>query len=924
MERPPPQGSVRRARELAGAGISREERSFPRTMSSRVDEEPQIARPTMATTGQSRIPRQQAQTGAQTWEGQIGVAISRPAQSQQWPLPVQQAPIASLAEPYRPPAGRAQPPQRPPRPSRGPSILDDPRLQASTQLRPPSGRDSSGIELLSVPETPSSNMSRPSTLSSVGTIPDFPLPGQLPPGPPRRSVGLGPPPSARRGASSFYSNASFVSPIPEESPRSRSHASYASSAAMPESWGSVSPGPSPNYPDTYFDDTIAEETGQSVYGDDDAEEIRLVRNASIGKRAKPTLVTGSAPRVVDEAQRPMPAPIQPNEPFKHGTGYVENSNSSSMMPTTKTPIGSAVTADVILNAYNSASANDPSSPSQTPSPQLPGGRGYSRLSAIRRPPRLDIDAVRKAESRGSLTSLPDLIRRATRLAASLENGRRPASRFDDFADDYNRDKDVSFDGEKHQSGLSDMLAAFPPPVQPSNQRRSFRDSVRDHVQSWPLPFAGGANRTPPNNSQEAIPNDGTASRRTGNSGQKRRRWCGLPMWAFIVVMIVILMLIAAAIAVPLEFFVIRRQNAERQAEQALGQCRTQLRCANGGTNVVSQGACSCICANGFTGADCTVQGTAGCTTITLAGTDEITNVTVGQAIPRLIQQAQSNFSVPLDGRKILAKLNAGNLSCTAMNALVTFDGRSVRQGDALAQVVDVNSDALDSGSVAQAAEVINGVAYLTITILIGQSTTLTITPAWATQTVGFSTLITAPATPTTTAFTTTIGRTSSARSTTTTAAACCGGGSGGDGSDSSSTQTPTSTWTTTTTVTMSNTQAPGAEPTFMVTEEVLDFARVAILYVLQEENLANAEQAQLNMQTFFTKASKGATGGSDNSAGVTVNEARDLDVGDDNTVNLADFTIDVGGEDGTVGGRPASSSSRVRRRLFGPGDTKNT
>jgi len=110
----------------------------------------------------------------------------------------------------------------------------------------------------------------------------------------------------------------------------------------------------------------------------------------------------------------------------------------------------------------------------------------------------------------------------------------------------------------------------------------------------------------------------------------------------------------------------------------------------------------------------------------------------------------------------------------------------------------------------------------------------------------------------------------------------------------------------------------------MVTEEVLDFARVAILYVLQEENLANAEQAQLNMQTFFTKASKGATGGSDNSAGVTVNEARDLDVGDDNTVNLADFTIDVGGEDGTVGGRPASSSSRVRRRLFGPGDTKNT
>jgi hypothetical protein len=45
-----------------------------------------------------------------------------------------------------------------------------------------------------------------------------------------------------------------------------------------------------------------------------------------------------------------------------------------------------------------------------------------------------MDAVRDAEARGSLTSLPDLIRRATRLAAMMDRGKRPASRLNDLND----------------------------------------------------------------------------------------------------------------------------------------------------------------------------------------------------------------------------------------------------------------------------------------------------------------------------------------------------------------------------------------------------------------------------------------------------------------------------------------------------------
>jgi hypothetical protein len=454
MDRPSVGGSVRRARERAQLGLPADRPSqvprLPRTME---DDMPQIAQPSLnarrpvmpPAPAPLRLPQQRPQVpaGLQTRGGQIGVAISRPTQVPQWPLagPISSFSGAADTDPYQPSPGRSQPPQRPPRPSLVPSILDGSKIQEHTpvfQYIPQSDKDSSGQDLLAVPETPSS-VSRPSTVSSVASIPDFPLPIQMPVGPPRRSVNLGPPPSARRGASSFYSHLSYVSPIPEESPRSRSHASYASSAAMPESWGSPSPGPSPQYPEAFYDDVIAEEGNPF---EDDAEESRLVRSASLGKRAKPILVTTAMSRDAEGGEpnrRPDPVPLQTG-PFKEGTGYLEASTSSSgTLPTARTAEPAvpavALTADSILNAYSAASSADPSNPSRmTPSPQPPGSRPYSRLSAIRRPPQLDIDAVKKAQARGSLTSLPDLIRRATRLAASLEKGRRPASRLDDLSD----------------------------------------------------------------------------------------------------------------------------------------------------------------------------------------------------------------------------------------------------------------------------------------------------------------------------------------------------------------------------------------------------------------------------------------------------------------------------------------------------------
>lgn len=470
-------GSVKRARERALAGLPRNPPPPPsRQTPPDMDEMPAgnlraPPRRPMAPpiNGPMRVPKTRGPT-----DGNTNPTISRPTQVPQWPLPGPPLPSSTSkdAEPYRPPPGRPQQaPPRPQRPSQVPSMLDQSRLQEPTpvfltpQFPDENYRDSSQSNEYhsSVPATPSSRL----TTSTMGSIPDFPIPSQTPttPGPARKSANLGPPPSARRGASSFYSNASFVSPIPEESNYSRSHGSYASSAAMPESWPMTPPAASP----TFYDETDTEKSRDSIY-DEFGDESKLVRSASIGKRGKPALITTRSTHGLDASHRPAPSPMQP---FEGGTGFVEAStNSSNTLPMSKpapspSPVPSPMpagdgspnarlTPDAFLGAYAAASATDITEPrlAATPSP-----RPFNRLSAIRRPPKLDIDAVREAEARGSMTSLPDLIRRATRLAGMIDKGRRPASRFDNLGD-YMDEKSGMPGGDRDLYGTLD--AEFKP------------------------------------------------------------------------------------------------------------------------------------------------------------------------------------------------------------------------------------------------------------------------------------------------------------------------------------------------------------------------------------------------------------------------------------------------------------------------------
>lgn len=160
----------------------------------------------------------------------------------------------------------------------------------------------------------------------------------------------------------------------------------------------------------------------------------------------------------------------------------------------------------------------------------------------------------------------------------------------------------------------------------------------------------------------------------GEDYASKRQCCGMPLWLFIMLLVLLLLVVAAAVVIPVVLVVLPRH--DNSDSKALASCQKSLSCENGGTNIVgASGGCSCLCTNGFTGAQCTIELATGCTSM---DTDSNSNVTVGKAIPRLLREAQSNFTLALNSTTILAMFSSSNLSCASENALVTFNGLSSR------------------------------------------------------------------------------------------------------------------------------------------------------------------------------------------------------------------------------------------------------
>ncbi|OJD27172.1 hypothetical protein ACJ73_01443, partial [Blastomyces percursus] len=666
-------GSVRRARERMEAGergiLPMEDTDLARSPKATSQGPPSIR----------RVPPAPAAFKALDNSSKAAM-ISKPSPAPQWPLRDENARSTNdeSASEEIVNFSKRPAPQRPARPDNIPSFLDSSKVRDYTPSIPyRQGQHSSSFQRLQNGQSMAQNQEQitKSADKASGSAdwgsPNGPLPSvkitqptpAAPLPPPRGNPNYHPPPSTRRAGSSYYSSTAFVSPIPEESPETtpRKGDSYASSKVIPSSWGTAPPDSNiPRWSDEDF-----------LLHDDDKPTETLVRQASLGKRGKASL------RTINKTQSDHS--VDSNQPTNLATDKIANEN------VVTAPIGMAVSANskVMKPAYEgrnilaqpeprpsddyaSSSDDDYEKPpipimqfeSQPSKPTLKM-EGHSsnvlpRDNEKRRPPQIDIDAVRRAEARGSLTSLPELIRRATKLASNLDRGKTASrlgiSDFLNASDDHRR---------RNSGSISDILASFPPPAvaNPAGNNR------------WPGGlFAENDSRS--RSDAEKAPEKGM------------RRCCGFPLWAVILACIIMLALISVAVIVPVALTVLPQSPGSVSAPLPPKNCRETHPCLNGGISVGNLDSCGCVCVDGFGGDRCAIAGDNSCTTINILNDSSgFQNATLGASILRLFEDSEANFSIPLDTSKILRLFNRENVSCTSQNALVTFNGASRKRNE---------------------------------------------------------------------------------------------------------------------------------------------------------------------------------------------------------------------------------------------------
>jgi hypothetical protein len=339
--------------------------------------------------------------------------------------------------------------------------------------------------------------------------------------------------------------------------------------------------------------------------------------------------------------------------------------------------------------------------------------GFSGLRTGRRKPaRLDVDKIRDEEARGSLSSLSDLIKRATKLASNLDRG-RTASRLgmEGWLGPGHANNNSSGELEKYRrsagGSISSMLASFPPPGVPTPTGHEHQGSL-----------ANWSSRR----SSAPLPSDSDSGSHTRN--RKGRRCCGIPLWLFVTLLLLLLGLIAAATIIPVVLIVLPNQtNTSSPTAQSdvvgnqaatLNKCAAKLTCENGGQAFPTSGSdgetCRCLCVNSFTGPTCSSQSTAGCSSIAVPGMQE--NATVGNAIPRLLSLAGTDYDLQLDTQTLLGLFNGADLNCAAENALVSFDGKAQKYRRAPApQATQTQASSSRTLSDQPAAATSNGIVF---------------------------------------------------------------------------------------------------------------------------------------------------------------------------------------------------------------------
>lgn len=631
-------------------------------------------------------------------------ALAKPSSSQV---------TSSLAQESR--TGKGLPPQRPPRPSYVPPLLPSDssndrfrQLQQQFQGAPPPllRRKSEEDRPRKSPIKDSSPNTQGEASSPRSNIAELPAPYIAPLNfsqQPRRTPSLGPPPSVRKGAASYYPQSTFVAPILEEISEARS--SYASSHVMPSSWGDGPPdyykgdGPGANYePPPKIKSTTRT---VSRLGDDNESaglvgqlntrqdsrrkktaDGRSLVNEDARNEAEPTYPPRNAsrahPRALTPSSRASAATVE-LEDTSLNANRVDESGTFLCPPSPNTsPMLSPISTESdarFMTPYSGSPNPDDPRVSQIlgnleKGTALNTPRNVSPLTSIDsvtsdkgrgRPPRLNLNAAREGETRASQTSLPELIRRATRLASNLDRARTHSrvGLMDRLSQRNSR-----------QNSISDILAAFPSPSIGTPRSLRWQSTGKTTISKDPVP-----------------PLPEPKSKEGSSEKPKGRRCCGMPLWIFILILGILVLLIAAALVIPITLIVLPRI---RNKPPSLKSCKTSLPCNNGASNVVVDNSCRCICANGYTGQICSTVADQSCTFADIKlgeGRTVYQNATVGSGIARLFAGAKSQFNIPLDSTRLLSLFSYQNLSCSAESVLITFEGKPQRRSFPLQFVI---------------------------------------------------------------------------------------------------------------------------------------------------------------------------------------------------------------------------------------------
>lgn len=346
-------------------------------------------------------------------------------------------------------------------------------------------------------------------------------------------------------------------------------------------------------------------------------------------------------RIIEEFNPPHNALETPAKSTTSGDSNEYEPHAESSPPNEPMALRSAFAArpDTATSTMSSAASfrmgSIPTSPRQS---------ALSERVGTKKPSPLNLEAVKTAEARGSLTSLPDLIQRALKLASNLEKGRTSS-----------------------RMGTDWLAGGTPLPHSPGNRANSpLPPSPSGNGRASPYPRSAGLQSRLRQSHMPSLDEKNAQNEKGGAGKPQRRKCCGMPLWLFVFILVLIFMLVAAAILVPIFLIVIPRHH----------QATTSTGCQNGAqTYQTSSGVEQCICVNGYTGSSCTRIDNSGCVT---TDTATATNATVGVGIAGVFTNANTTYGIKLNPEVVLGLLSSSDITCAAESNLITFNGLSSR------------------------------------------------------------------------------------------------------------------------------------------------------------------------------------------------------------------------------------------------------